>query len=460
MTHPPTRPIKALLLAAGKTDILQPLGEKSIIDFVLEIVGRFVPAENTYIVVGQQHTAVQTHLGGDYAYIVQPETRGTGHAVLQAAAALKDFQGDVLILYADTPLFRPDSILGMINRHRLKRADLTLFTAVSASALPYGRIIRDARGLIVDIIEDSTASEDVRAIRELNVGAYVARSETLFSVLATLANQAGPSDPIPLTDIVHQLIRSGKQISSFRSHDPDEILGINTPDDLAQAEFILQKRYFRPARREEASEIRFGTGGWRAIIGEGFTMRNVRRLCQALANLVIHIDKEENGVLIGYDRRFLAERAAEAAAEVFAGNNIPVVLLPEDAPTPLITYATDNEGAALGLAFTASHNPPEWNGLKVFHGDGSLLMTDETNAIENEANALHAADVAKIELTLAMEAGVVEYKDYTNAYVDAVEAQVDMGAMRAAGLNLALDPMYGVGQATLGIILTEARWDS
>jgi len=388
---------------------------------------------------------------------VQPETRGTGHAVLQAAAALKDFQGDVLILYADTPLFRPDSILGMINRHRLKRADLTLFTAVSASALPYGRIIRDARGLIVDIIEDSTASEDVRAIRELNVGAYVARSETLFSVLATLANQAGPSDPIPLTDIVHQLIRSGKQISSFRSHDPDEILGINTPDDLAQAEFILQKRYFRPARREEASEIRFGTGGWRAIIGEGFTMRNVRRLCQALANLVIHIDKEENGVLIGYDRRFLAERAAEAAAEVFAGNNIPVVLLPEDAPTPLITYATDKEGAALGLAFTASHNPPEWNGLKVFHGDGSLLMTDETNAIENEANALHAADVAKIELTLAMEAGVVEYKDYTNAYVDAVEAQVDMGAMRAAGLNLALDPMYGVGQATLGIILTEAR---
>ena len=93
-------------------------------------------------------------------------------------------------------------------------------------------------------------------------------------------------------------------------------------------------------------------------------------------------------MIIGYDRRFLSNQAAEAAAEVFAGNNIPAILLSEDAPTPLITYATAVKGSAYGLAFTASHNPPEWNGLKVFHGDGSLLLDDETRQIEAEANAL------------------------------------------------------------------------
>ena len=186
------------------------------------------------------------------------------------------------------------------------------------------------------------------------------------------------------------MIRSGCQVTSYTSHDPDEILGINTPADLAQAEFVFKKRYLRPARVEEESEIRFGTGGWRAIIGEGFTMRNVRRLSQALANRLTRQGVEQQGVLIGYDRRFLADRAAEVAAEVFAGNNIAVTLVPEAAPTPLITYATVQQGAALGLAFTASHNPPEWNGLKVFREDGSLLMTEETNQIEAEANALYS----------------------------------------------------------------------
>ena len=93
-------------------------------------------------------------------------------------------------------------------------------------------------------------------------------------------------------------------------------------------------------------------------------------------------------MMIGYDRRFLSKQAAEAAAEVFAGNNIPTILLSEDAPTPLITYATALEGSAYGLVFTASHNPPEWNGLKVFRSDGSLLLDDETRQIEAETNAL------------------------------------------------------------------------
>ncbi|OIO96568.1 MAG: hypothetical protein AUK03_03835 [Anaerolineae bacterium CG2_30_64_16] len=203
--------------------------------------------------------------------------------------------------------------------------------------------------------------------------------------------------------------------------------------------------------------VTFGTGGWRAVIGEGFTLHNVRRLCQALANDVIRRGEEKRGVLVGFDRRFLSDRAAEAAAEVFAGNNIPVILLTEDAPTPLITYAAAAQGVAYGLAFTASHNPPEWNGLKVFHGDGSLLLTEETERIEAETNTLMTRDVVKIPLDVGLEADIVRRADFVNEYVDAVESLVDLDAIRDAGLKVIVDPMYGTGQLTLGIILTEAR---
>jgi phosphomannomutase/CTP:molybdopterin cytidylyltransferase MocA len=455
-----TKPLKVIVLAARRGDstlkLLEPLGEKRIVDYVIELALRHVSPSDITVVVEKQGKQIQAHLGPQFHYVVQDELRGTGHAVLTTAAALAGYSGDLLILYGDTPLFRPSSILGMLHRHRLKQAATTLFTAITGQPLPYGRILRDASGHILDIIEEADASNDLRQIRELNLGAYVARADKLFPILRKMDEQA-TSGPLRLTDAIHYFIRAGHTIDSYRSYDPDEILGINTPADLEQAEIILQKRYFRPLRAEEKSEIHFGTGGWRAIIGEGFTMNNVRRLCQALANQIIREQREASGVLIGYDRRFLSDRAADAAAEVFAGNNISVLLLAEDAPTPLVTYATAAKKAAFGLIFTASHNPPEWNGLKLFHQDGSLLLTEESNQIEAEANQLSAADVVKIELPLALDAGLVRRESFTNEYVDVVESFVDMGAIRHAGLRILLDPMYGTGQATLDTILTEAR---
>ena len=287
------------------------------------------------------------------------------------------------------------------------------------------------------------------------MGAYIVSAPAIFAALAHLA--PAHDGKYQLTDCVHELIRSGLRVESYQICDPDEIQGINTRQDLEQAEFILQKRLFRPRREEEQHQVAFGTGGWRAVIGEGFTLHNVRRLSQALANEITRRGEEKRGVLIGYDRRFLSNRAGDAAAEVFAGNNIPVTLLTEDAPTPLITYATAVQNAAYGLAFTASHNPPEWNGLKVFHGDGSLLLDDETVQIQNETNRLALEEVIKIDLDIALESGVVKRRDFTNQYVDAVEALIDLDAIRGAGLKVIVDPMYGVGQLTLGTILTEAR---
>ena len=118
----------------------------------------------------------------------------------------------------------------------------------------------------VDIIEAAQASHAIREIRELNVGSYVCHAPVMFAALQRMA-KSGLSEGIRLTDTVHQLLRAGHKVASYSSYDPDEILGINTPQDLAQAKFILQKRYLRPLRSQEQNEILFGTGGWRAVIG-------------------------------------------------------------------------------------------------------------------------------------------------------------------------------------------------
>jgi len=456
--------MQVIILAAGRDPaagaptpwVLQPLGERRILDYVIDLARRVAAPQQIIVVVGARGAEVRAHLGPAYRYVEQSHPLGTGHAVLAARAALDGYEGDLLILYGDTPLLRPSSLRGLIARHQVKGAALTLLTAETEQPLPYGRIVRDAAGRIIDVVEEAEASLSQRGITELNVGAYVVRASVLFPTLEQLAQGRRGRD-LPLTEVVRHLIKSGHQVVSHRTVDLEEIRGINTPEDRAEALFILQKRALRPRRHEEENEIRFGTGGWRAIIGEGFTLHNVRRLCQALANDVMRQGAEERGVLIGFDSRFLSDMAAQAAAEVFAGNNVRSILLAEAAPTPLITYATQHSGAIYGLAFTASHNPPQWNGLKVFLSDGALLLDEQTRAIEAEANRLPAEAVARIELDLALRAGLTRKADYTNAYVDAVEALIDLGAIRRAGLRVLLDPMYGVGQVTLEIILTEAR---
>ena len=126
--------------------MLQDLGGCKVVDYVVQNAIQLVPPEDIYIVVGRGQEEMRTHLGIDYQYIIQDKQLGTGHAVLQLKPLLEDFHGDLLILYGDTPLFRFDSIRGLLNRHRLRQAHLTFLTAVVNQPYPYGRIIRDAIG--------------------------------------------------------------------------------------------------------------------------------------------------------------------------------------------------------------------------------------------------------------------------------------------------------------------------
>ena len=189
---PSRRPRKAIILAAGHDDfelrprLLTRLGDQTILDLVLGNVLQFVGAEDIYIVVDRPQAAIRRHLGSRYAYVVQDEPAGTGHAVLQVRPKLAGFKGDLMILYGDTPLFRSGSIRGLLNRHDLKGADLTLLTAIVDRPLPYGRIRRDDEGRIRSIVEASDAPSDERAGRELNLGAYVGRAESLFDIAGTI----------------------------------------------------------------------------------------------------------------------------------------------------------------------------------------------------------------------------------------------------------------------------------
>jgi len=454
--------MKAIILAAGSQQntgetpwVLQKLGDRALIDYVVDLARPFVEPADLVVVVHRCDDAVAQHLGNGFHYEEQTDLRGTGHAVLQAKRALGDYNGPVLILYGDTALLSEASILGLVTRHQLKKAGLSLLTALSEQPLPYGRIVRDATGAIIEVVEEAEATASERQIKELNVGAYMVETAALWPALQRLSTQS--DGPLPFTACVRQILRAGHVVTNYQLLDEDELLGINSQENLEQAAFILQKRQLQPRREEEHNIIRFGTGGWRALIGEGFTLDNVRRLGQALANDVIRHGREDDGVVIGYDRRFLSDTAAQVAAEVFAGNNIGVNFQRGDTPTPLITYATAKEKAAYGLMFTASHNPSQWNGLKVFATDGSLPLDEQTKAIENEANALTPEQVVKVELAVARRSRMLHEVDYTNAYVDAVETLIDLQTIREAGLRVVLDAMHGVGQVTLGIILTEAR---
>ena len=145
---------KAIILAAGKdagTLLTKHLGDRTIVECVLANLSQIVPPADIYLVVA----AGQAPLANGYHHVVQESPLGTGHAVLQAAQALRDYRGNLLILYGDTPLVRPGSLLGLLNRHNLRQAHLTLLTAVVDRPLPYGRIIRNAAGQIMDIIEET-----------------------------------------------------------------------------------------------------------------------------------------------------------------------------------------------------------------------------------------------------------------------------------------------------------------
>ena len=447
----------AVVLAAGADEmsrrlLTSPLGDSTVAELAVQNVRSLFRPERIVVVVSSGDSEIRDLLGDDLVYVEQDSRLGTGHAVAAAHEAIPADSDLLLVAYADTPLLRPDSLRGLVNRHVLLEADFSLLTAVVDQPLPYGRIERDDAGRVTDILEVSELEGAEATIHEINVGAYVAAPEVLFAQIDAVAQHGEHR----LTKIAQRFIDAGDQIVSYQIYDPDEVQGINTAAELQQAADIVLKRLFVPTKNTD-THIVFGTGGWRAIIGEGYTLGNLRRLCQAIANEATRRRIDHQGVVIGGDRRFLSKESAEAAAEVFAGNNIPVILLPDDVPTPLVTFAAPHTGSAYGIIITASHNAPDWNGVKVFRADGSLPLDEETDRFQDEANALAVDEVVTLDINLARKAGIVEDRALTDEYIDAIEQIIDVEAVRGSDLRVIVDPMYGTSQLTLGTILNDMR---
>ena len=192
------------------------------------------------------------------------------------------------------------------------------------------------------------------------------------------------------------------------------------------------------------AEIRFGTDGWRAVIAEDYTFDNVRAVAQATADWLRGTGQAERGAVIGYDTRFLSDAFANATAEVFAANGITVALASTAAPTPALSHAVLDRGAAAGVVITASHNPARWNGFKIKQASGNSAPPEVTTAIEQAVPAILGGDGARgITNGNAGARSRIERFDPNPPYLAALREFVDLERIRDAGLRIAVDSMYG-----------------
>lgn len=203
--------------------------------------------------------------------------------------------------------------------------------------------------------------------------------------------------------------------------------------------------------------IQFGTGGFRAIIGEDFTRSNLELLSLALAKMIKQSNEQSNPVVIGYDRRFLSDLASKWIACVLAAEGIPVHLIDYDAPTPLIMYQVLQEHSPYGMAVTASHNPAEYNGVKIFTSGGRDATEEVTDRIEEEISKISSKEVRTMEYEKAVEQGLIKEIDPQNNYIDSILSVIDTEAIKQKKLKILLDPMFGVSKTTLQTILLTCR---
>lgn len=190
--------------------------------------------------------------------------------------------------------------------------------------------------------------------------------------------------------------------------------------------------------------IKFGTDGWRAIIGEDFIPENIMQVIQAYADLYPTLPRAGEPVFIGYDRRNQSPETAKLVAQVLVANNIPVVLSEQFCPTPCVSWMVNTTKGAAGIMITASHNPPKWNGIKFKESYGGAAAPAFTDPIEGQIQKNRAA--GKKPKTAALE-GSKLFKTFNphGAYVKQLANLVEVGKIKASGIRALHDPMFGAG---------------
>ncbi len=201
-------------------------------------------------------------------------------------------------------------------------------------------------------------------------------------------------------------------------------------------------------------KIKFGTDGWRGVIGDDFTFANVRRVASAIASYVNEEEDPRRGLVVGYDCRFLSPEGARIAAETVAAAGIPVDLADQATPTPAVSYAVVSRKRAGGVTVTASHNPYRWNGLKFKASFGGSASPSIMKAIEKH---LDRPDSPHAEASAGrVKAEQISTVDLVTPYLDRLKSMIHLERIHASGRRFVLDPMYGAGRGAIARLFREA----
>lgn len=198
--------------------------------------------------------------------------------------------------------------------------------------------------------------------------------------------------------------------------------------------------------------IRFGTDGWRAVVGADFTPENVAQVAQAFADIYPSLPEFGKPVYIGYDRRNKSKESAELIASVLLGNHISVWLSKDYCPTPCVSWSVKNFGAAAGIMVTASHNPPSWNGIKFKESYGGAASKEFLAPIEAKIDENETGQRAPKKADL-LGNSLLHYFDPHKDYVAALAKLVDLNLIKKANFKILYDAMYGAGSGFLTDLL-------
>ncbi len=236
--------LRVVVLAAGKgtrmnsdlPKVLHKLQSKPLIDYVIDESELLNPKE-IILVVGFKKESVIKHTQSriNLKYTTQIEQLGTGHAVLQTNELLKNRKGHILILYGDVPNIKASTLQPIVSDHISNNRDLTLITAEIDDPTGYGRIIRDKNGNLLKIVEEKDCSDDEKKIKEWNPGIYIFKIPEVFKILNNIKTN-NASKEYYLTDAIGLAQQSNMQIKAIKIKNSDEVIGVNTADQLKELE--------------------------------------------------------------------------------------------------------------------------------------------------------------------------------------------------------------------------------
>jgi UDP-N-acetylglucosamine diphosphorylase/glucosamine-1-phosphate N-acetyltransferase len=250
---PVSESLAVAIMAAGKgtrmknpemAKVMFPVGGVPMIHHVVQRA-LDCDAARVIAIIGHKRETVREYLSQAFnnrvEFAEQVEQLGTGHAVMQAAPLLKDFDGDVLVLSGDVPLLTSDTINHLLQLHHERRAVATVLTVIAPDPTGYGRIIRNDDDSVARIVEHKDASDEERAVAEINSGIYVFRAPDLLEALGHLRSDNAQNEYY-LTDVFAWFRQQNRPVAAFASPDFDEIQGINTVEHLAEVNEEFAKR--------------------------------------------------------------------------------------------------------------------------------------------------------------------------------------------------------------------------